>query len=409
MDDIKHFLKKLLQEIIEDKDFPLTRSIVLGAFIIVCIVIIIIGNVISLLCRNGKNLWHVLKPILLKINSSISAGTFLKWGVFTIAFSFFLFNIIHFLHEKAQALNQYYIGFKYNNQNSSISLYNKPDIDEYLSDVPTDFYTENFINVFNAIYSNNTSLRVSNITNYLNIPALYNNKLNFSSVADYLFFLRSIGLQDFVSQAEDYLINTEDMSVDTILKLYKHYALGEFEMERYDFSEKYCKSFYRVYNQLHEFPLNGKNNDIHIINLMLEFHWEILINAKFVGHVLSCVTYDNYLNLSNFSEINKGNCNQLMLCKYFDGIQAFELGEFTNALNEFRSIIDMSPEPSLLTQYCMHMAIRSAWWNYNKYSTKNSYNIFWNVCNEYDTLIKLPYFSQDIYSYKESVFLNSIE
>ena len=64
----------------------------------------------------------------------------------------------------------------------------------------------------------------------------------------------------------------------------------------------------------------------------------------------------------------------------------------------------------MLAQYCMHMAIRSAYWNYDtamhcedKLIREKAYAVFCDVFDKYSSLITLPYFLSDIIEYRIDV------
>lgn len=421
-DEIRRWLTTTNQQLKDQEYKSIIINLLLSLLFIVCTIVIILVDLFSAVIQYSKGLYYLISAVILKhsektktMKNSFAWDTIFYCCLFTVMLSVSLFFGTRFLHQKAKESNQMVIKYKDPNYDDVFSYYETPELKSYcpffmdslVNHEINSIGDETFHNIFLAIYNNKRDFDLNSISEYLSFPLDQYDHLTFKNVSDYLCFLHSIGYKDDVSQGEKLLLQKEYCLLKGMMKVYKNVAIKEFSLGRFYSSNEFVNRFFDIYKNNPEFPASGVNNDMHILKLLLEYKDDLWKNRGFAEYALECVESESYSSIPFFSCDN----NYLELInEYFDGVYLLENKYYIGAQEKFCVLYSKSPESSLLAQYCMYMAIRCAYWNYDsslwcsvQRKIEQAETNFRDVYDKYSPLITLPYFLSDIRMYWELV------
>lgn len=378
--------------------------------IIVCSLLTVLFAIFIFVIGLAKSAWQKLSVVfssdISKKNNNHTCGIAINTCLFIVALSLLLYYGVRGIHQRAKFTNQQVSKYRDVTRNSAFSFYNIPRLEDYCNYLTDDLVDENFKNIFNAMFNNRRNSDIYDISQRLSFPPEKCNKLYFKKISDYFIFLHSVGFNEDAYQGEMLLLQKGDSLLECVLNKYTKAAIDEFSLGRFYSSNEYVDRFFNIYKNKTTFPLSGENNSIHILRLLLEYRQVLWTNREFAELALECVEDDDYSRRLGFYGDNQ---DLKLINGYFEGVNLFQRSCFLDAQEKFSQLFDETQDSSLIAQYCMHMAIRSACWNYytnwtnGKQKEEAAYNNFCEVYNRFASSITLPYFVSDVIEYRNDV------
>lgn len=151
-------------------------------------------------------------------------------------------------------------------------------------------------------------------------------------------------------------------------------------------------------------PLQYYNNYKYLIRLLLQERWMLTCNRKTAEDLFELIKTEQW-NSSSFSHIYEDLHQRLALQDYMDylvGLNYIHDKDYIAAYEHFYNLYQRCSE-KIMKEYCSFMAIRSAFWIFDKERTQENRNFFFRVYNDLSKSVNISYFQPDIEYYHNLV------
>ena len=390
----------------------------LGEFAKIFIVqLLILPWIIFVLITRVLFLVFIMFSIILyndnKITEGISVPKTTKPLIIYLFFAFIIWGGIQYLQTFAREKNQSLIKVR---KYHELTI----PIDDYLSN--NHFYSYVFKELFDACQQSHSSQRVIKIKKDLCLDEEFAKKFHFRKAEGLSAFIYS--LQEIDEDVPSYLSETDKLKESEPLTEWLYYStLEDFRDGNYNNAADKIKHYFEIYNNKKKYPIETYdiNNTMHIMRLLLQHSWALTTHRDFAIKVLSNINIfsnndyevqeltnqieideNKHILESTYEELSGDSKELFEICTYFNGLTYFHQGKYENAFHIFEECFS-STEDNLLKQYCALMAIRTAFWNYDKERSTESLNMYYHARDKFSKNISLQYFLPDIQKYDETV------
>lgn len=394
--NFNQWIISIIKRLAENEYNSLIISVVMGSLSVIGIVFIVSVDCILFLVNITREIAkHTAleeKIYSFKIKAKQEPPTLVFKVLFSsIAAALILISGIKILRNRARNTNQKIIEYRglTSGHTSSFSHNKSFSFNDLFDD---SFIDDTFWNIYNAMNNG----EVSEMLIFKTVPVEYTQKLHYENMSEFLQYLYAHNFLNEVEIGENAL---ETADVQSLLSEYLKGAIDDFKKGDYYASYGKIQRYFTLYLRLPSYPITGENNKAHILNLLLEYPWELTTHRRFATAAISCVEHEKYINLEYLTD---GDSSLISLCRYFDGISAIKDYRYLFAQTVFCDLADDSSLQDVFKQHCMLMAIRSAFWNYESERTPQANESFYMLCEKYEPYITLPYFIPNIIYYKET-------